>query len=267
MNRRLCKGILCATTVAACAVAQAQSNIYSVGIFSAGTTYFNLCSLAFPSPPYQFTLQERSWYQTADGLHIINFGREREDGGIFQRVLEVGCGSESFTVRLDPCPPGAEAWCGAAEHPIRAVVIAGGDLPNGPKLVVLLDGSAGFYSTNGGRMIREGQNPELNSAARKLVVDATQIWSACTITTNFSVPEKEHTRFYLITHNEILTCEAAEELLAAGRHRASSLYVAAQSLAAKIRLAQGSATAESGVPVPSPSPKDSDAGIHPQPGK
>jgi hypothetical protein len=79
----------------------AQSNVYSLAVYSGGTSYADLCSLAFPFPPYQYQISERSWYEDANGLTIIDLGHERARGGMLQRVIEVKCGSNSFSMRLD----------------------------------------------------------------------------------------------------------------------------------------------------------------------
>jgi len=82
-----------------------HAQVYSAAIFSGGTSYQELCSFDIPFPPFHYKLTERSRYEDADGLVIINVGHEKELGGVLCRYLDVECGSESFTVWLDREPP------------------------------------------------------------------------------------------------------------------------------------------------------------------
>ena len=82
-----------------------HAQVYSVAIFSGGTSYQQLCSIDLPFPPYHCKVTQRSRYEDTDGLVIIGVGHEKERGGIPCRYLDVECGSESFTVWLDRAPP------------------------------------------------------------------------------------------------------------------------------------------------------------------
>jgi len=235
MTRVPCRGILTAATLAACVGAQAQSNVYCLGIYATGTTYYNCGSFAFPFPPYHFKLSGRTWSIDSRGFIIMDLGRKSEPSDMLHQVLEVECGSESFTLPIGP------DW-----HSILSVVMETG-YPEVPMtLITVLDGSVGLYSTNGGRMIREAQNPKPNAAVRKLVAKAAELRSACTIVKEFPFPEKGHTRFYMISFCEVLTAEAEEEALRGGGHRMSPLFQAAQDLISQIRKAQAERKAESG---------------------
>jgi hypothetical protein len=99
--------ILSAVAVAACNAAQAlaQSNVYSVAIYAGGTSYREVCSFEIPFPPYHYKVTQRSRYEDADGLVIIDVGHEKERGGVLCRYLDVECGTESFTVPLDGPQP------------------------------------------------------------------------------------------------------------------------------------------------------------------
>src|ERR1041384_55973 len=107
MKRLPSRVILTAAAVTACLgrPALAQSHVYSVAIYSGGTSYSTLCCFDIPIPPYHFKLTERSRYENADGLVIINVGHERELGGVLCRYLDVEYGSLTFTVWLDRAPP------------------------------------------------------------------------------------------------------------------------------------------------------------------
>jgi hypothetical protein len=82
-----------------------QAQVYSVAIFSGGTSYRELCSFDIPFPPYHYKLTERSRYEDTNGLVIIDVGHEKERGGVLCRYLDIECGPESFTVWLDREPP------------------------------------------------------------------------------------------------------------------------------------------------------------------
>ena len=84
---------------------QAQSNVYSLGIYAGGTSYQVLCALDIPFPPYHYKITQRSRYEDADGLVIIDAGHENERGGVLCRYWDVECGTESFTVWLDRPQP------------------------------------------------------------------------------------------------------------------------------------------------------------------
>jgi len=105
MKRAFCNGILSAAVVAACACARGQSNVYSLAIYSAGNSWADLCSLSVPFPPYQYKLTERSWYEDANGLTIMDLDRRNERAGFLRRLLEVQCGSNSFSIPLGPGGP------------------------------------------------------------------------------------------------------------------------------------------------------------------
>ncbi len=110
MKRGSCCGILSAAVVAACVCAQGQSNVYSLAIYSAGNSWADLCSLSIPFPPYHYKLTERSWYEDANGLTIMDLNRRNEKAGVLRRLLEVECGSNSFSVALGL---GSQKWAKA----------------------------------------------------------------------------------------------------------------------------------------------------------
>ena len=99
MKRAFCCVILSAAVVAACACARGQSNVYWLGIYSAGHSYSGLCSLSVPFPPYQYSLQEHHWSEDANGRTITGFATTRS--AVLRRLLEVQCGSNSFNIPLE----------------------------------------------------------------------------------------------------------------------------------------------------------------------
>jgi hypothetical protein len=84
---------------------QGQSNVYSLAIYAGGESYQEICSLDLPFLPHPYKLTQRSRYEDADGLVIIDLGNEKKRGGVLCRYLDVECGSERFTVPLDRVPP------------------------------------------------------------------------------------------------------------------------------------------------------------------
>src|SRR6185369_7348979 len=133
----------------------------------------------------------KSPYETAkiyDGLRtqILQFTAERLGTGANQRVL---------AVLMETGYPEAVAT-----------------------LAAVVDGSASLYFSNGGGIIGGGEKPGPNAAARKLVAQAAKFEAACALATEFPLPQKAHTRFYIITQSGVLTAEAREENLGKGEH-------------------------------------------------
>lgn len=104
---RLLSKFLIPATLAhlASAHCQAQSNVYSLAIYVGGESFQEICSLDLPFPMFHYRVTQRSRYEDADGLVIMDLGHERERGGVLCRYLDVECGSKSFTVPLDRPQP------------------------------------------------------------------------------------------------------------------------------------------------------------------
>lgn len=102
MRRAFWKAILSAAVVAACAWARGQSNVYSLAIYAGGTSYADFCLLDVPFPPYHYQLTQRSWYEDANGLGIMDLSHQNETDGTLRRLLDVECGSNSFSIWLEP---------------------------------------------------------------------------------------------------------------------------------------------------------------------
>jgi hypothetical protein len=98
------KSILSALVLLISLCCEAQ-NVYSLSVYAGGTSSRDLCSFAFPFPPHQYKLTERSWYENANGLTIMDPGNEQARGGVLQRCLEVECGTNSFSIPLGSVPP------------------------------------------------------------------------------------------------------------------------------------------------------------------
>jgi len=90
-----------AALVTFCTCVQGQSNIYSLAVYATGNSWADLCSLTLPFPPYQYRVTTRSWYENANGQTIVDIRHERTIGDVARQLLEVQCGSNSFSVPLD----------------------------------------------------------------------------------------------------------------------------------------------------------------------
>src|ERR1051326_1336690 len=98
------KAVLLMLALLAPLFCEAQSNVYSIGIYSAGTSYADICSLTLPFPPYRYKLTERSWLEDTNGFTIIDIYHKSAPDDVYRRSLEVECGSERFIVPLDSLP-------------------------------------------------------------------------------------------------------------------------------------------------------------------
>jgi hypothetical protein len=95
-------GLLAAGVLAVMATCRAA--VYCQGIYSAGTSYFPVCSIALHFPPFSYKLTEISWLEDANGLTVMSIERKAKPGDVAQRTLQVECGSESFFVPFDSTP-------------------------------------------------------------------------------------------------------------------------------------------------------------------
>lgn len=115
-NSLLPLGILSASTVVACVTSRAQQ-VYSQGVYSAGTTLYDVCSTTLSFAPYQYDLTERCWSEDKDGLTIMSIERKAEPGDVSRRSLEVKSGTSIFFMPLD-------------SGPLRGTGYRSGDLPS-----------------------------------------------------------------------------------------------------------------------------------------
>lgn len=78
----------------------AQSNVYSLAVYSAGTSYSDLCSLTLPFPPFKYKLTEISWREDVTGFTIMDIRRTNSPSDRIRQELEVQCDSERFGLKL-----------------------------------------------------------------------------------------------------------------------------------------------------------------------
>ena len=91
------RGILSAAVIGLFASVRGQSNVYSLAIYAGGTSYQTLCAFDIPFPPYHYKITQRSRYEDADGLVIIDTGHEKERGGVLCRYSVATCKHQGLT--------------------------------------------------------------------------------------------------------------------------------------------------------------------------
>lgn len=125
-------GIFSASVLAAQMTCQAQirSQVYSVGIFSSGTTYYDVCSTSLPFPPFKYNFTELSWFETSNGDYICGIPKN-VSGCVSRRCLEVASGTDDFFLPLD-------------SGPARTPFVSEGDPPRAPTIVPIVKGSGDF---------------------------------------------------------------------------------------------------------------------------
>jgi hypothetical protein len=102
-------------------------------------------------------------------------------------------------------------------------------------LVAVADGSVSLYFSNGGGIIGLGGQEGPQRASRALLDAAPEFRNAFEPTTKYPLPRESHVRFYLLTRESVLTCEAKEEELG-GEHALSPLFSMAHELITQIRI-------------------------------
>jgi hypothetical protein len=104
-------------------------------------------------------------------------------------------------------------------------------------LVALGDGSAGFYSSDGGGTLGIDEHAVAADAARSLVSFAGHSRAGLTTASGTPLPTPGHTRFYVLTSRGTLTAQARELDLVQNQHLLSALFHSAHALIAEIRSA------------------------------
>lgn len=82
----------------------AQSNIYSLSVYSGGTSYTELCSYALPFSTNKCKLTVVSWLEDANGFTVMDINHKRTATDVPRRFLEVECSAECFWFDLDFAP-------------------------------------------------------------------------------------------------------------------------------------------------------------------
>lgn len=103
-------------------------------------------------------------------------------------------------------------------------------------LVAMADGTVSLYFSNGGGMIGLGSHERLQQASRALLETASRFLAYCDPTSKYPLPRKQHSRFYLFSHDAKFSVEAKEADLACDSHPLSPLYHTAHELITEIRM-------------------------------
>lgn len=111
-------------------------------------------------------------------------------------------------------------------------------------LVALGDGTVSMYFSNGGGMIGVGQHEQAWNAAKQLLIRAQGFTQTMTATTQFPLPRRGHTRFYLLTFAGVVSAEVETKALGNNRHELTPLFYQAHDLIMQVRLADEAAQAE-----------------------
>jgi hypothetical protein len=80
-------------------------------------------------------------------------------------------------------------------------------------LLALSDGTVSLYFSSGGGMIGLGDHEEIANAAQRLIALAARAAPSCDYASEFPLPRKGYTRFYLMTYSGVLTVEIDEQRL------------------------------------------------------
>ncbi|MBM3472898.1 MAG: hypothetical protein FJX75_06490 [Armatimonadetes bacterium] len=113
-------------------------------------------------------------------------------------------------------------------------------------LVAVADGTVSLYFSNGGGTLGLGAFAGPRKASEALLQAAPRFMAVCQPTTEYPLPGRGHTRFYLLTFAGVLTAEAIEEELGYNRHPMSPLFHLAHQLIAEIRVATEGLQAQAG---------------------
>lgn len=77
-------------------------------------------------------------------------------------------------------------------------------------LLALADGTVSIYLSSGGGLTGLGDYEQISDASQRLIALATELSGAADPVCEFPLPQKGHTRFYLLTYTGTLSVELAE---------------------------------------------------------
>ncbi len=78
-------------------------------------------------------------------------------------------------------------------------------------LLALADGTVSIYLSSGGGLTGLGDYEQIHDASQRLIGLATEFSNACDPVCEFPLPQRGHTRFYLLTYTGTLSIELAEQ--------------------------------------------------------
>lgn len=103
-------------------------------------------------------------------------------------------------------------------------------------LAVVADGTVSLYFRRGGGMLGLGAREPVRRAARAMLRAAQGCHGVMTAAADFPYPEAGRVCFYLLTFAGVVTADAEEQELQAGRGRLAGLYHAGQDVITEVRL-------------------------------
>jgi hypothetical protein len=103
-------------------------------------------------------------------------------------------------------------------------------------LVAMADGSASIYLSGGGGMIGGIGHETIRNAAQHFVQLASLFQPQMKGTTDFPLPRKGETNFYILTDAGVFTASAPENELGENRHALSTLFHAGHAVIAEFLL-------------------------------
>lgn len=103
-------------------------------------------------------------------------------------------------------------------------------------VVAIADGTVSLYFSGGGGTIGLGPHEGPRRASAALLKEAPRFIPNAVRTSEFPLPAPNRVRFYFLTFAGVLTAEAADDDLQAGKNPLSPLYQLHQTLLTEIRL-------------------------------
>lgn len=120
-------------------------------------------------------------------------------------------------------------------HPL-AILMETGIERGSYSLVAIADGSASLYFSNGGGIIGAGEYPEV----RKIVIDFLKLSKNYSDllqkTSNYPLPKRDRTRFYIVGINSVVSAEFKEDDLGNERLPLSPLFLKGHELISAIQF-------------------------------
>jgi hypothetical protein len=103
-------------------------------------------------------------------------------------------------------------------------------------LVAMADGSASIYLSSGGGTIGGIGHETIRNAAQQMVQLASRFQPQMKQVTDFPLPQKGETIFYIVTDAGVFTASAPENELGENRHPLSPLFHAGHAVITEFRL-------------------------------
>jgi hypothetical protein len=103
-------------------------------------------------------------------------------------------------------------------------------------LVCLADGTTSLYYSTGGGMLGSAEYTPVSEASKALVSQAEKHLNHFSSRNEFPLPEVGQVRFIILTFSGLLTGEAPEKTLAAGKHQLTPLHLRAHEALEQLHL-------------------------------